>query len=76
MRQPRVTDPWVNLVTARGTMVDIVHTSSCAASVLPFWLRNYWHTSTDTFRVVGLCVSDVSGATTGSAIILLSLRRL
>ena len=34
-------------VAARGTMVNIVHTSTCAASVLQFWLSNYWVTSTD-----------------------------
>ena len=64
------------IVAARGTMVNIVHTSTCAASVLQFWLRNDWHTSTDTLCVVGLSASYVSGATTRSAIILLSLRQL
>ena len=34
-------------VAARGTMVNIVQTSTCAASVLQFWLRNYWVTRTD-----------------------------
>ena len=44
-------------VAARGTMVNIVHTSTCAASVLQFQLRNYRDTSTDTPRVVGLSAS-------------------
>ena len=34
-------------VAARGTMVNIVHTSTCAASVSQLWLRNYWYSSTD-----------------------------
>ena len=34
-------------VAARGTMVNIVHTSTCAASVLQFRLSSYWVTSTD-----------------------------
>ena len=34
-------------VAARGTMASIVHTSTCAASVLQFWLRNHWVTRTD-----------------------------
>ena len=63
-------------VAARCTMDNIVHTSTCAASVLQLWLRNYWDTSTDTLCVVGLSASYVSGATSGSAIILLSLRQL
>ena len=34
-------------VAARGTMVNIAHTSTCAASVSQFLLSNYWYTSTD-----------------------------
>ena len=63
-------------VAARGTMVNIVHTSTCAASVLQFQLRNYRDTSTDTLRVVGLSASYVCEATTVSAITLQCVMQL
>ena len=63
-------------VAARGTMVNIVHTSTRAASVSQFWLRNYWDTSTDTLRVVGLSASYVCEATTVSEITLQCVMQL
>ena len=48
-------------VAARGTMVNIVHTSTCAASVSQFWLSNYWVTSTDMLaEMTGIYVICVS----------------
>ena len=45
-------------VAARGTMVNIVHTSTCAASVLQF---NYWVTCTDMLaEMTGIYVICVS----------------
>ena len=63
-------------VAARGTMVNIVHTSTCAASVLQFQLRNYRDTSTDTLQVVGLPASYVFVGTTVSAITLQCVMQL